>query len=148
MARAKQGTSGGAVIRECLGLRIKLANRVITKIYEDALRPFGLRATQLAMLAFAEERGQLRQSDICADLQLDDSTLSRNLERMQAKGWLEATVGADARERPYQLTREGRSLLQQAIPAWRVAQKRVQEMLEESEVETLHALAKRCGLQA
>ncbi len=145
MGNAKRKSAAGQVIDECLGLRMRMANRVVTKLYDDALRPLGLRAPQLAMLALAEERGLLRQADICSELQLDNSTLSRNLDRMRSNGWLEETTGEDARQRPFQLTAEGRKLLRRAIPAWSKAQQQAAELLTPTGVDALRSFVRRQG---
>ena len=137
MSSTKQKARAGEITRDCIAVRLRLANRVITKIYDDALRPFGLRVTQLSMLAVAESRGFLRQAEICAELQLDDSTLSRNLERMRINGWVEEAPGENGRERPYQLTAKGRKLLEKATPSWSDAQKKARELLGDSGVEAL-----------
>src|SRR5262249_44095254 len=63
------------VLRDCVATRLRMANRVVTKVYDDALRPHGLKVTQMAMLVVAEDRGLIRQSQVGAELQLDDSTL-------------------------------------------------------------------------
>ncbi len=131
------------VTENCIGFRMRQAHRVISKIYDDALRPCGLRATQLAMLAFAEERGRLRQSEMCAEFQIDDSTLSRNLERMESKGWIVQADGDDAREHPYELTAAGRKLLKQALPRWAVAQAKVEQMLGSEGVRVVRGLRQR-----
>ena len=107
------------VVRDCIATRVRMANRVITKVYDDALRPLGLTVTQMSMLAVAEDRGLIRQAEVGAELRLDDSTLSRNLERMRANGWLEEVAGDDARVHSYRLTGAGRALLDKAIPPWR-----------------------------
>src|SRR5262245_11656305 len=70
----------------CIATRLRLATRVITKVYDDALRPFGLTASQMALLAVAAGREILRQADVSTQLQMDNSTLSRNLDRMRANG--------------------------------------------------------------
>src|SRR5262245_64758534 len=89
MGRKSVKRDAAEVLRDCIATRLRMANRVITKVYDDALRPFGLKVTQMSMLVVAEDRGLIRQSEVGAELQLDDSTLSRNLERMRANGWLE-----------------------------------------------------------
>ena len=139
----KKTPNASDVTRNCIGWRMRLANRVVGRTYDQALRPLGLRANQLAMLAFAEERGLLRQSEICAEYEIDNSTLSRNLERMAASGWLEATEGEDARENPYRLTSEGKKLLHQALPRWSQAQAKVSQMLGEDGVKAVSDFAKR-----
>ncbi len=133
------------VIRDCIATRLRMANRVITKIYDDALRPFGLKVTQMSMLVVAEDRGLIRQTEVGAELQLDDSTLSRNLERMRANGWLEEVSGDDARVHSYCLTEAGRALLDKAIPAWRGAQEAAQRLLGDAGVQALRRFAREQG---
>jgi DNA-binding MarR family transcriptional regulator len=133
------------VLRDCIATRLRLANRVITKVYDDALRPFGLKVTQLAMLVLAQDRGLIRQSEVGAELQLDDSTLSRNLERMRAKGWLEEVSADDARVHSYRLTDAGRALLEQAVGAWRKAQAEARSQLGDAGVQALRRFARGHG---
>ena len=133
------------VLRDCIATRLRMANRVITKVYDDALRPFGLKVTQMSMLVVAENRGLIRQSEVGAELQLDDSTLSRNLERMRANGWLEEVSGEDARVHSYRLTQTGRALLEKAIPAWRSAQKEAKRLLGDAGVQALRRFAREQG---
>src|SRR5262245_19394741 len=131
----------GEVLRDCIATRLRMANRVISKVYDHALRPFGLRVTQMSMLVVAQDRGLIRQSEVGAELQLDDSTLSRNLERMRANGWLEGLSGEDSRVHSYRLTAAGRALLQRAIPAWRGAQERAKGLLGDAGVRALRRFA-------
>jgi DNA-binding MarR family transcriptional regulator len=133
------------VIRDCIATRLRMANRVITKVYDDALRPFGLKVTQMSMLVVAEDRELIRQTEVGAELQLDDSTLSRNLERMRANGWLEEVSGDDARVHSYRLTETGRALLDKAIPAWRSAQKEAMRLLGDAGVQALQRFAREQG---
>ena len=133
------------VIRDCIATRLRMANRVITKVYDDALRPFGLKVTQMSMLVVAEDRELIRQTEVGAELQLDDSTLSRNLERMRANGWLEEVSGDDARVHSYRLTETGRALLDKAIPAWRSAQKEAMRLLGDAGVQALRRFAREQG---
>jgi DNA-binding MarR family transcriptional regulator len=134
------------VIGECIATRLRMANRVITNVYDDALRPLGLRVTQMLMLVVAENRGLIRQSEVGTELQLDDSTLSRNLERMRASGWLEEVAGEDARVHSYRLTEAGRGLLAKAIPAWRSAQEQAKCLLGDAAVKALRRFAREQGL--
>jgi DNA-binding MarR family transcriptional regulator len=97
------------------------------------------------MLVVAEDRGLIRQSEVGAELQLDDSTLSRNLERMRAKGWLEEVPADDARVHSYRLTEAGRALLEKAIPAWRSAQREAKRLLGAAGVRALVGFAREHG---
>jgi DNA-binding MarR family transcriptional regulator len=136
------------VIRTCLATRLRMANRVVTKTYDDPLRPLGLTVTQLSMLVVAEHRGLIRQSEVGAELHLDDSTLSRNLERMRSNGWLEEVSADDARVHSYRLTDAGRDLLDQAIPAWRKAQAQTRRLLGVTGVQALRRFARENGFGA
>ena len=141
----KTKTLAAEAVGGCIATRLRLATRVVTKVYDDALRPFGLTVSQLALLAVAADRDVLRQSEITAQLQLDNSTLSRNLERMRANGWLEEVAEADARVHTHRLTEAGKVLLERVMPAWRGAQRRANELLGEPGVDALHRFARENG---
>jgi DNA-binding MarR family transcriptional regulator len=141
----KVKTLAAEAVGGCIATRLRLATRVVTKVYDDALRPFGLTVSQLALLAVAADRGVLRQGEVSAQLQFDNSTLSRNLERMRDNGWLEEVEEKDARVHPHQLTDLGKTLLETAMPAWRSAQERANELLGESGVEALNRFASKSG---
>ena len=147
MGRDKGKGAAAEVIRACIATRLRMANRVITKVYDDALRPLGLKVSQMAMLAVAADRGLIRQSEVGAELQLDDSTLSRNLELMRANGWLEAVPGDDLRVHSYCLTEVGRSLLNKALPAWRNAQRQAKRLLGDAGIQALRQFALEQGFR-
>jgi DNA-binding MarR family transcriptional regulator len=145
MGRESVKRDAAEVCRDCIATRLRMANRVITKVYDDALRPLGLTVSQLALLVLAEDRGVLRQAEVRAELQLDDSTLSRNLERMRANGWLEEVPAGDARVHSHRLTETGRALLDRAIPAWRSAQGAARRLLGDTGVQALRRFARQQG---
>ncbi len=117
------------IARDCLAVRLRLLNRVVTKLYDDALRPLGLKVSQLNILVVTAKLGLAHAARVCDLLQLDTSTLSRNVERMRAKGWLEVVAGADGRTQPFRLTAEGKRLLERAVPAWETAQREATALL-------------------
>ena len=127
--------------RECVAGQLRLLNRVITGLYDDALRPLGLKVTQMNLLVLASNLGVARPADVCCALQMDPSTLSRNIERMRAKGWLELVPGEDARAHPFQLTPRGKRLLQRAVPAWQRAQREANALLGEKAAAFLRRIA-------
>src|SRR5919202_5976106 len=135
------------ISRTCVAVRLRLLNRVVTNLYDDALRPLGLKVSQLNILVAAAKLGVARPAQVCEILQLDPSTLSRNVDRMMAKGWLEAVAEEDARTQPFRLTDQGRRLLERAIPAWEKAQEQAAELLGEPGVTVLDEAATRLGLR-
>jgi DNA-binding MarR family transcriptional regulator len=125
----KESRAIDAIARNCIAVRLRLLNRVVTNLYDDALRPLGLKVSQLNILVVVAKLGLARPADVCGLLQLDTSTLSRNVERMRAKGWLEVVAGDDARTQPFRLTVKGKVLLERAVPAWEQAQRKAGELL-------------------
>src|SRR5262249_10259686 len=117
------------IAHTCIAVRLRLLNRVITNLYDDALRPLGMKVSQLNILVVAAKLGLCQPAKVCDILQLDTSTLSRNVERMRAKGWLEVVPGEDARTQPFRLTAKGRRLLERAVPAWEKAQRKAAHLL-------------------
>src|SRR6266403_3703729 len=115
----KATSSIGTISRTCIAVRLRLLNRVVTNFYDDALRPLGLKVSQLNILIVTARLGLARPIQVCEILQLDTSTLSRNVERMRAHGWLEVVPDEDARTQPFRLTAQGRGLIDKAVPAWR-----------------------------
>src|SRR5213592_2855578 len=128
---------------ECIAVRLRMLNRVITNIYDDALRPLDLKVSQMNILVAAAKMGTARPAEVCEHLHLDVSTLSRNVERMKARGWLEVVPDEDGRSQPFRLTPQGRRLLDKAVPAWSVAQQKVKKVLGDAFVEQLNQAMKR-----
>lgn len=128
------------IARECLAVRLRLLNRAVSRIYDRALRPLGLRVSQLNILVAITQFEQARQQDICQVLSLERSTLSRDVERLRTKGWLTTATGEDARTNLLRLTPAGKNLVDQAIPAWTEAQQQVMALLGEDVATTLGQL--------
>ena len=130
---------------ECIAVRLRMLNRVITNIYDNALRPLDLKVSQMNILVAAAQMGSVRPLDVCEYLHLDVSTLSRNVDRMKARGWLEVVPDKDGRAQPFRLTPQGRKLLETAVPAWRGAQQQVKQVLGNGFVAQLNQATKRVG---
>ena len=131
------------VASECVAVRLRMLNRVITNVYDDALRSLDLKVSQMNILVAAAKMGTARPIEVCEHLHLDVSTLSRNVERMKARGWLEVVPDDDGRSQPFRLTPLGRKLLEKAVPAWNEAQQQVKKVLGDGFVEQLNQAMKR-----
>jgi DNA-binding MarR family transcriptional regulator len=101
---------------------------VVTGIYDDALRPHKVRISQMNVLVAIAAMGRVRAVDVCRRLRLDKSTLSRDLDRLLAKGWVQATPG-EGWTQHLEATDAGRALIEKVMPAWEIAQERVREVL-------------------
>ena len=129
------------IAQQCLGARLRVLNRVVSGIYDEALRPWGLKISQLNVLVAVARMGEAQPLRLCRVLHLDPSTLSRNVERMGKRGWLQSRPGEDARTQVLRITPEGEALLEAVAPAWQQAQDRVTELLGQEGADAVRALA-------
>jgi len=134
------------ISRTCIAVRLRLLNRVVTNFYDDALRPLGLKVSQLNILIVTARLGLARPAQVCEILQLDASTLSRNVKPLHAHGWLEVVSEEDARAQPFRLTPQGKRLIEKAVPAWEQAQQQAGELLGEGGVALLTSEASTLGM--
>jgi len=107
---------------ECLAVRVRVLSRIVTSLYDDALRPHGLKVTQMNLLVALTLLGESRPSLLCDLLHLERSTFSRTIERMRRQGWVATAPDSDARAHLVSVTEAGRVLLERAKPAWDAAQ--------------------------
>lgn len=106
----------------CHGVRARALSRFVSRIYDEELRGLEVTTSQLNVLVFATLRPGSPAAAIGAGLHIEKSTLSRNLSRMAARGWVATADGVH-------VTSDGRRLLRRALPAWRRAQARVADEL-------------------
>ena len=104
----------------CFGLR--KAARAVTQMYDQALKPSGLRGTQFSLLVAARRAGPRGIGELAELLVMDRTTLTRNLKPLLDQGLLERIEGADRRRRAVAITARGRAALARAFPYWREAQ--------------------------
>jgi DNA-binding MarR family transcriptional regulator len=121
-----------------------MATRAVSRVYDEALAPFGLRTTQYSILARLDADGPATVGRLAARLVMDRTTLAREARPLVAAGLAAEEPGADRRQRILSLTEEGRSRLEAARPGWREAQRLVRERLGRERAQgllgELHAL--------
>jgi DNA-binding MarR family transcriptional regulator len=131
--------------RECLAVRVRLINRVISALYDEALRPFGIRISQANILAAVAHMGEARPAEVSRILRLEKSTLSRDVELMKQRGWLESDPPAGGRNQTIRLTPLGKALLGRVQPSWEKAQAEAQVLIGEDGEAALRRMAARLG---
>ena len=146
MMRAKNSVIKDDLIneisRDCLVTRTRRISRVITGIYDQELRPFGINAPQFTLLVVICRLGSASRAEIGRYNYQDRSTLTRNLQLILSEGWVEEMKEeADGRSRPIVLTKVGKALLHKAAPAWRAAQARAATVLGERGVIAITGIA-------
>jgi DNA-binding MarR family transcriptional regulator len=121
----------------CTCARLRKLTRRLTRIYDAHLAGQAIKVTQYSLLANAA-RGERTLSEFATELEMDRSTLSRNLAPLAAQGWVNVSIGADPRSRSISVTAAGRRKLKAALPLWRKAQCEVESILGEAGVGELH----------
>jgi DNA-binding MarR family transcriptional regulator len=109
----------------CLCANFRRAARALTQLYDDALRPLRLRVTQFTVLQALSLAGEVSQGQLGEILAIDSTTLTRTLEIMRKRRWIETRRGRDGRERLLKLSKTGREQLDRASPAWQGVQDRL-----------------------
>ena len=128
-----------ALINDCVCLKVRTAARAVTRVYDDALRPVGLRATQLSVLvavAFGEAVSIVSLSRL---LGMDRSTLTRNLRPLEDKGLVALGPEGHHRSRTLSTTARGDQLLRQALPLWQKTQHKLRAEVKQPHWVNLHA---------
>ena len=129
---------------ECLGFRARLLSRAITAVYDDAFADVGLKVSQFSVLNAIASREETRPAELAKVLGMDDSTLSRNVARMRARGWLLLQTGEDdRRSHRIKITERGRALLRRSYPAWQRAQTQVAHKLGPDGVAALKSVVRK-----
>jgi len=113
----------------CLCGTLRRTSRALTQLYEDALRPLGLRASQLTILQALSLAGEVSQGQLGEILAMDSTSLTRTLSIMRRQGWIAARRGKDKRERRLRLSPGGEELLARTLPVWEKVQSSLRQQL-------------------
>lgn len=114
--------------KDCHCLEARRKARAMTRLYEEKLRPFGLRATQFSVLATLKLKGPMPVTELAEFLVLERTTMTRGAAVMEKHGWIKPAPSEDARVRAWQLTEQGRQKLAQAFPAWKEVQQQIDKV--------------------
>ena len=133
----------GEVAQQCLLTRSRQISRVITGIYDEALRPHGVNAPQFSLLVLVAKLNGASRAEIGRANHQERSTLTRNLALLQGEGWIEEIVPEAGRSRPILITEAGREVLAGAAGAWRSAQREARQLLGDDGVAAIVGTADR-----
>ncbi len=123
--------------RSCACYNLRRAARAITRLYDDFLRPSGLRATQYSVLTAAKLRGPISLTKLAKLTVTERTTLTRNLTILEKKGFILIEPGRDRRQRQVTITEQGLEVLTAAIPLWETAQAHIEKGLGENRMGNL-----------
>ncbi len=110
---------------DCACFNTRKVARLLGQFYDRALEPCGLKNTQFSALAVAKRYGAISISELSRAMDIERTTLTRNLRVLERDGLVKLGAGVDARSKTVVVTGKGRRRLQAALPLWAAAQEHV-----------------------
>ncbi len=112
------------LVQDCACFRLRAAARKATRIYEEAIKPVGLRATQFTLLAMIIGTKPNSMTALAENVGMDRTTVNRALKVMVKHGWVKIT-GSDTRiEKKIRITNKGQAKFEEALPLWKDVQQK------------------------
>lgn len=125
-----QSRRKGTIVRlPCACANLRRAARLVTQLYEEALRPTGTTGPQFTLLQALKLAPGISQKQMAEILGMDSTTLTRTLALLRKRGWLSAKPAADRRALRLGLTKAGEKEYERVLPYWQSAQKRFKQAL-------------------
>ena len=112
----------------------------MTAQYDAALESVGITHAQFSLLRNIERAAPRSLTELGRRVELDRSTVGRNVRVLQRLGLVRIAAGSDQREASVELTEQGRALLQRAVPLWREVQCRIEAKLDATQAAELRKL--------
>lgn len=123
----KQGMSVDA----CTCGELRRAARAVTLLYDKAFESSGLLSTQLGALHTIYNSASITISKLAGELDMDRTTLTRNLSVLERRGLINISSGKDHRTRIITITSKGTNSITNAIPLWNEIQLKVKQQMGE-----------------
>ena len=120
--------------KTCFALHARMTARLLSRTYEAALRPLGLKLPQFGILGAIGHGTTASETVLAERLGLERTTLVRNLKVLAQNGWIEPVAG-DGRGLRHRLTPAGQAILEAAIPLWQSAQTELEGKLKDTDAE-------------
>jgi DNA-binding MarR family transcriptional regulator len=126
---------------QCMVSNTRMAARAVTRRYDAYLRPYGVTSTQLSLLGGLRMLPGATVSEIAEKRGFDRTTLTRNLDRLEAIGLVASTHPERGNARISKITPKGDALIEELLPLWRKAQAEMRaELSRETFDESLNLL--------
>lgn len=128
----------------CSSLKLRQLSRRVSQHYDRIVGEAGLKTTQYSLLSHIVKLGPIRPGELADAMEMDASTLTRNLQPLVAQGWVQVGAGDDGRSRRVEATEAGRVKRSEAQREWKRAQLQLNERIGSARIAKLHALIDEC----
>jgi DNA-binding MarR family transcriptional regulator len=123
--------------RSCVCFNLRKTTRLISQVYDQALKPIGIKVTQLSLLISVAGQEGVTIGRLAHPMGMDRTTLSRNARLLEKKGLISIGEGEDRREQVLNLTEKGTEMLRQAVPIWEGVQRTLYKVMGEKRLEDM-----------
>ena len=113
----------------CYCIVLRKASRRISAVYDEALAPYGINIAQFSAMRNIKRYEPISLTDLADKLDLDRSTVGRNMKVLERLGLVATATGEDQREAAISLTSEGKALLVKTEPIWHDVQVQIEDRL-------------------
>jgi DNA-binding MarR family transcriptional regulator len=128
----------------CSSLKLRQLSRRVSQHFDHIVGEAGLKTTQYSLLSHITRLGPIRPGELADAMEMDPSTLTRNLQPLIAHGWVVVGAGTDGRSRSVEATDAGRAKRSEAQREWKRAQVTLNDRLGPQRVAHLHSLLDEC----
>ncbi len=132
MKKMIDAAKANEVGQHCACYNLRRTSRIITNMYDDILRPSGIRVTQFTLMMAINAMEPVTVKRLAHAVAMDRTTMGRNLKPLDSRQLIDIRPGEDRRERIVHLTQNGQELLKHSLPLWEKAQKRVIDAMGEN----------------
>ncbi|SFH57978.1 MarR family winged helix-turn-helix transcriptional regulator [Planctomicrobium piriforme] len=146
-SQAQQAVAG-QIRQTCMAARLRILNRVVTRYYEEELREFGVRITQINLLVVIAGSESMSPTRLSKILQLEKSTVTRDVAHLLRNGWVTQSMGENERARVLRITPVGMDVIESVQEGWNRAQARTEQLLGAEGVNLVEQLANRVWSEA
>ena len=123
--------------RQCVNGKARRLHKMLDGIYQEGLRPFGLKGSMLSILFIIGKRKGINQKTIANTLVLDQSTVSRDLKKLLNKNWIQINKGKDPRNSELEISKAGYQLLEEVTPVWNTIHTKIDALLGQFNIQQL-----------
>ena len=140
-------TAPAATPSGCSAKKLRQLSRRVSQQFDAIVGQAGLKTTQYSLLSQIQSLGPLRPGELAQAMEMDASTLTRNLQPLIAQAWVSMGPGADGRSRLVSITQLGREKRAQSQREWKRAQQAFNARMGDDLVLRLHAVIDECLLK-
>ncbi len=117
------------IASSCVSVRLRLINRIITSIFDEALRHHGVKASQITILVAISGFKRTTSKELCKTLHMDTSTFSRALAILKKHQWVYVEPSGEGKILKIDVTEKGFEKIEEVYPDWELAQQKATEVL-------------------